>query len=305
MDFTIFYKTSYDKGKIDCGLGYDFFFSAYDDCERTISIFSNIKSDIKIWIDFPHYRNTIGVATDVYKCESYNEDICFIDLFRKIKINSNSKICVDITGFIRPHLIFFIKYLQRLGVKKIDFLYSEPKHYINAEETSFSGFIYDVKTIEGCGSEFNLPDTANDLLIITAGYDDKLISKVTEYKSKIKKKYLILGLPSLQPDMYQENILKIYLAKESIGQRFEKFAPACDPFVTAQVINDIIDENPTHSNVYLSPLSTKPQTLGIALYYLWNYDKKPINIIFPYSNRYFSKTATGIKKTWKYTFELP
>ena len=46
-------------------------------------------------------------------------------------------------------------------------------------------------------------------------------------------------------------------------------------------------------------------SLGIAFYYLWNFDKKPINIIFPYSNRYHPKTATGIKKTWKYTFELP
>lgn len=304
MDYTIFYKTSYLNGDIDCGHGYDYFFSAFDDCERTTTIFKNIKSGRKIWIDFPHYRNSL-IIEDVYKCPSSREDDCFIQLFSGIEIDYKSKICVDITGFIRPHLIFFIKYLQILGVKKIDFLYSEPKHYKNAEETSFSGFIDEVRTIEGCGSELNLPDTTNDLLIITAGYDDKLISKVSQYKSKVKKKYFILGFPSLQPDMYQENILKIYQAKESIGQRIDKFAPACDPFVTANIINEIIEENPHHSNIYLSPLSTKPQTLGIALYYLWNYDKKPLSIIFPYSNTYFPKTATGIKKTWKYTFELP
>jgi hypothetical protein len=105
--------------------------------------------------------------------------------------------------------------------------------------------------------------------------------------------------------MYQESILKIYQAKESIGQRIDKFAPAFDPFVTAQVISDIITENPDHANIYLSPLSTKPQALGIALYYLWNFEKKPLNIIFPFSNKYFPKTASGIKKTWRYVFELP
>ena len=226
-------------------------------------------------------------------------------MFKTIELKNDSKVCVDITGFIRPHLIFFTKYLHRIGIKKIDFLYSEPLHYSNAEDTTFSGFIDEVKLIEGCGSELILPNTDNDLLIISAGYDDKLIAKMSQYKSKIKKKYYLLGFPSLQPDMYQESILKIYQAKESIGKRIDKYAPAFDPFVTAQVISDIVEENPNHSNIYLSPLSTKPQTLGIIFYYLWNFETKPLSIIFPYSNIYNKKTAAGIKKTWKYTFELP
>jgi hypothetical protein len=304
MDYTIFYKTSYNDGNVDCGIGYDFFFSAYDGCERTTIIFEKIKSRSKTWIDFPHYSNKLDLD-NVYRCPSFREDECFIDLFASIDINSNSNVCIDITGFIRPHLIFFTKYLHRLGVKTIDFLYSEPIHYKNAEETTFSGFIDEVKLIEGCGSEINLPNTDNDLLIISAGYDDKLIAKVSQFKSKIKKKYYILGFPSLQPDMYQESIVKIYQAKESIGQRIDKYAPAYDPFITAQIISEIVEENSNHSNIYLSPLSTKPQTLGILLYYLWNFEKKPISIIFPYSNTYKPKTATGIKKTWKYTFELP
>ncbi|MGA3013964.1 MAG: hypothetical protein ABSD71_08010 [Bacteroidales bacterium] len=304
MDYTIFYKTSYDKGNIDHNVDYDFFFSAYDACERTTIIFDKIISKSKLWIVFPHYHIDL-VGENIYNCNSLREDEGFLDLFNAVNIQASSKVCIDITGFIRPHLIFFTTYLYRIGVKKIDFLYTEPLHYKNAEDTTFSGFIDEVRLIEGCSSEMILPNTDNDLLIITAGYDDKLIAKVSNFKSKIKNKYYILGFPSLQPDMYQESILKIYQAKDSIGQRIDKFSPAFDPFVTAQVINDIIEENQDHSNIYLSPLSTKPQTLGIAFYYLWNFKIKPINIIFPFSNTYFPKTATGIKKTWKYTFELP
>lgn len=304
MDYTIFYKTSYDNGNVDCGEGYDFFFSAYDACERTITIFSKIISDKKIWIDFPHYQNQFN-EEGVYHCESYKEDECFRQLFSNLEFKPNSKVCVDITGFIRPHLIFFAKYLHRIGIKKIDFLYSEPQHYSNAEDTTFSGFIDKVDLIPGCGSATNLPNTENDLLIVSAGYDDNLIERVLQFKSKVKSKYFLIGFPSLQPDMYQESILKIYKAKESIGKKTDRYAPAFDPFVTAQIISDIVEENSNHSNIYLSPLSTKPQTLGIAFYYLWNFEKKPINIIFPYSKIYNKKTATGIKKTWKYTFELP
>ena len=208
MDYTIFYKTSYDGGNVDCGEGYNFFFSAYDGCERTITIFDKIKSEEKIWIDFPHYENNFN-GENVYHCNSHCEDECFIDLFSKIKLETNSRICVDITGFIRPHLIFFTKLLHRLGIKQIDFLYSEPQHYNNAEDTTFSGYIDEVKLIEGCGSPIIIPNTDNDLLIISAGYDDNIIQRVLQFKSKIKKKYFLIGFPSLQPDMYQENILKI------------------------------------------------------------------------------------------------
>jgi len=155
------------------------------------------------------------------------------------------------------------------------------------------------------GSIIN-PQTDNDLLIIAAGYDDNLIAKVSQEKNYCKKKYYIIGFPSLQPDMYQESIFKIYSAKESIGENITpKYAPAFDPFITAQMIHDIVEENAKVSNIYLSPLSTKPQAVGIILYYIWNYNRHSLNIIFPFSNHYTSKNAIGIKRTWKYTFEYP
>ena len=305
MDFTIFYKESYENGDVDCGIGYDWFFSGYDDCDRTKTIFDKINSKNKVWIDFPQYGLSLkSLPHKVYSCTSYKEDEAFMELFDEIKIDKDQNICIDITGFLRPHLIFFTIYLYRIGIKKLDFLYSEPQQYKNAEETTFSGFIDDVRIIEGCSALTNDPNTENDLLIITAGYDDKLIAKVAQTKSKIKNKHYILGFPSLQPDMYQESMLKLYNVKDTIGSITSHFAPAFDPFVTAQAIHKIVSSS-TYSNIYLSPLSTKPQTLGIALYYIWNYLSKPVNIIFPYSNVYNVKTAVGIKKTWKYTFELP
>lgn len=307
MDFTIFYKESYENGEVGVN-SYDLFFSAYDNCDRTKVVFDKIESQKKIWFLFPHYNleftNTDGTF-DVYSNSAYKEDDFFVAFFETNQINFSSKICVDITGFLRPHLMYFIKYLYLKGVKTIDFLYTEPHYYKKAEETTFSGFINEVKVVEGCGSAFSNPNTDNDILITTAGYDDKLIAKVVQHKSKIKNKYHILGFPSLQPDMYQESILKIHSVKDSIGIVKSRYAPANDPFVTAQVIDNIIKENSPISNIYLSPLSTKPQTLGIIFYYLWMFNSMPLSIIFPYSNNYSPKTAEGIKKTWKYTFDLP
>ena len=303
MDYTIFYKTSFENGNVEYSTKYDYFFSGFDDCERTKYIFDKVSSENKFWIDFPHYK--LGLTGEnVYKCPSSKEDEAFIDLFGALKLTDSTNNCIDITGFLRPHLVFFIAALYQMGIKKIDFLYSEPYHYKYAEETTFSGFIKDVRLIEGCTSLINNPNTENDLLIITAGYDDKLVAKVSQYKSKIKNKFYILGLPSLQPDMYQESVLKMINAKESIGTITPHFSPAFDPFVTAQTIHEIVESVETYSNIYLSPVSTKPQTLGIVLYYLWNFKNKPVNIVYPFSAIYNYRTAVGLKKTWKYSFEL-
>jgi hypothetical protein len=303
MDFTIFYRSSYESGEVDCGTGYDLFLSGFDNCDRTKVVFDKIVARNKIWLAFPQY-GVVPTTGEYYESPRFEEDEYFIELFLKFPLDSTTRICIDITGFIKPHLVFLMMLLFKSGIKEVDCIYSEPQHYEKAEDTYFSGFPDEPRIIEGFGSSSST-DVENDLLIIAAGYDDQLVAAVSKHKSRIKRKYYILGLPSLQPDMYQESILKLHSAKESIGIGIDRFAPAFDPFVAAQTIQEIIQENPTHNSIYLSPLSTKPHTLGMALYYIWNYQSQPLNIIFPFSKKYSAKSARGLKKTWKYTIEFP
>lgn len=304
MDYTIFYKSSFPDGLISIGETYDLLLSGFDGCERTEIIFDRIPSRSKIWLNFPHYYDIGNVPADAYSTANMREDEYFTDLMGSI--DPNWKICIDITGFIRPHLIFLILLLNQKGIRKLDFIYSEPRRYEHGEDTHFSEFIDEVRLIEGCSSPVTSTDTTKDILIISAGYDDKLISKVAQDKREIRKKYFILGFPSLQPDFYQESMLKIENVREMLGSLVEmEFAPAFDPFVTAQVITEIVEANPDASNIYLSPLSTKAQTLGMTLYYMWNSESKPLNIIFPFSSKYHAMNAVGVKKTWKFTVELP
>ncbi|OSZ82923.1 hypothetical protein CAP35_06585 [Chitinophagaceae bacterium IBVUCB1] len=306
MNFSFFYKESFPEGNIVLPQ-YDYFISAFDACERTSKIYEKIDSKFKIWLVFPHYHIAEEELPDTesYTSVEFKEDDYFQDFFATKNFQEQDKICIDITGFIKPHLIFLIKYLVTIiGVKKIEFLYTEPHRYLNADETKFSGFIDDIRPIEGCNSIDINTNTENDVLIISAGYDDNLIAKVCQEKNSCKNKFYILGFPSLQPDMYQESRLKVHKIKESTGDIKLLFAPAYDPFITAETLGEIIALCPNYTNIYISPLATKSHALGFVLYYLWNLDK-PINIIYPYSNFYSAKNAIGIKKTWKYTLEFP
>jgi hypothetical protein len=58
------------------------------------------------------------------------------------------------------------------------------------------------------------------------------------------------------------------------------------------------------TNLYLSPLATKAQVLGFALYYFSALDSKPASVIYPFSDRYERETTKGISRVWKYTVDL-
>ncbi|WLB53803.1 hypothetical protein [Bradyrhizobium japonicum] len=218
-------------------------------------------------------------------------------------------ICVDITGFMRPHLVFLPFYLKTMGVKKYDVLYSEPKYYAKKEQTVFSEGTIVVRQIEGFEG-VNSTDQTNDFLVVGSGYDHRLIKAVAENKDKADK-VQIFGLPSLRADMYQENVMRAGRASDAIGanKSFDResfFAPANDPFITAEVVSEIVrlrKKLGPISNLYLSPLATKPQALGFALFYLSECIDTATSILFPVSSKYARETSVGLQRVWQYTVE--
>ncbi len=308
MDFTKFYKSSFNPDEeFDCP-EYDLFISAYDECDRTRIPYDKVKAKRKLWMLFPQYNYKGNPpAEDYYTNSSVRESDFFkgfYELFDTVKLREMI-ICIDSTGFLRPHLLFLMAYFNRIGLKQIDVLYTEPGRYSKADETAFSINIDSVRTVDGCSNTPVTDEEMNDVLIVCSGYDEKLFSAVASYKSNCRHKYHIVGFPSLQLDMYQESMLRFYKIKESIGSSERMFAPAFDPFVTAQTIDDILKEIPKVSNIYLSPLSTKPQTIGMMLFYLYYKKLKPVSILFPFSIEYTSGHTEGVKRTWRYTIEFP
>ena len=50
----------------------------------------------------------------------------------------------------------------------------------------------------------------------------------------------------------------------------------------------------------LSPLATKPQALGFALFYLQELLDQPASVLFPFSRRYERETSNGVGRVWSY-----
>ena len=265
MDYTYFDKECYHHiDELDNLEKYDLFISMFVDSDRVKVPYSRIKAKNELWITISEDQNAKFLKDKSLLILHGNEDFdTLLSELRKLKIEK-LKICVDSTGFRLQYLLFLMRCMEIEKVRTFDILYTEPKQYRDQERTNFSDNFYQVKKLYGM-SGVNTSEADHDLLIIAAGYDHSRIIDVAKLKKHCKK-VLLFGFPSLSPDMFQENVLRAYKAESDLGSEcFEDissniFAPAYDPFVTAQTIKEYIEQEQWKSgkdftNIYFAPLS--------------------------------------------------
>jgi hypothetical protein len=288
--------------------GWDLFISAYNDSKRVQEPFGQIRASNKVWWSLPEYkysRSELPVVGEVVELQATTEADAIEAGFETsgFRAGTNQSICVDITGFMRPHILYFLKFLKSKGVRQCDMIYSEPERYARRAETVFSmEDVASVRAIQGFEGE-HITNMEEDVLIVGIGYDHSLISRVILEKESARLIQLHC-FPSLSADMYHESILRLDRTSTGKGRAHEHvlFSSANDPFVTASVLSEAYAglKKMKVTNLYLSPLATKPHTLGFGLFYLRELESTPASMIFPFSTAYSRETGSGIGRTWLY-----
>ena len=212
-------------------------------------------------------------------------------------------------------MLVLLRILRDEGVRSFDVLYSDPVRYVEDEETAFTtGPVERVEQVLGYEGVHRVSAGVDDLLVIGAGYDFEQIVRACENKNS-SKKYLLTGLPSLQPHMFQESMLRINRADEWVGTippEHRLYASANHPFRVAQVLHDLISREQEESqaignslgNIYLCPIGPKPHVIGFAIYYLRELEGETASIIYPFAKSYSPSTTQGLRRTWQYRIEL-
>lgn len=315
MNYTYFYKHSYQEvEEIKTLPQYDIFISSYVNSERVLEPADKINAVENIWFATAEEGMDLFLSgKDVTFIKANDDYTPILDKLEKLNLQGKL-ICLDATGFRTPYLMFIMRCMAMYQIKRFDVLYTEPTRYRDAEKTKFSDSFYEVKQMYGMSGMHTSKDD-NDVLIIAAGYDHSRIIDVATKKKGCKKKVLLFGFPAISPGMFQENILRVHEAEGAIGSECFKdmdsnlYSPAYDPFVTAQAISEFVEKQNIHrpiTNLYLSPLSTKPHALGMALYFLWEQGfTKNMSLIYPYCEQYITDNSDGIARIWRYEFQLP
>lgn len=311
MNYTYLYKKEIANPDDLPSLGkYDYFLTSFAQSERVLTPADKIDAKEIVWfVDKAEAGNLFLAGKRQLQLDT-NYDWMTIKNFIMGIHPVGKRICIDSTGFTIPYLIFTIRTLYYAGVRKLDIIYTEPKKYDKEEKTSFSEDPLGVSQIVGLAGK-HTSDTESDILIIATGYDYSRIIEVASHKKPLQK-VLLFGFPSMSAEMFQENIISSYKAQEDLNtdcfhsMEGNLYAPANDPFVTAQVIKEFIESHKSRTtNFYLAPVSSKPQALGIALFYInencWN---KNISILYPYCVKYHLNNTEGIARIWRYSFEF-
>lgn len=314
MDYSIFYRRSIDPVRIKAELERcDVFVSAFNSSERVLRVFSEVEADRKIWLIHPEYQYApldLPTNGDVVSPADIDEQSQVEELLAQIGDLDGVDLCIDTTGFMRHVLAFLVPKLAMSGVRSFRAVYSEPMAYMDQEGTQFAttttGVVRPVRGMAGSNHS-----AASDYVIMSVGFDHKLISEVCNHKDNLTV-YPVFAFPSLSPDMYQQSAIRasrggaVALEDRWIVNR--RFAPANDPFATASVVSDVVQEIGRRgpANIYLSPLSTKVQTLGFALYWLLEGrgHQSSVTVLLPQCATYSRETSTGLKRLWSYDIEL-
>ena len=292
---------------------WDVFVSAFNGSARVKDIFIKVDARQKFWIALPEYRYSdddvpvnaclrVAPGTDEFTLATSIVDFC------GIADPAGKRICIDMTGFMRPHILAIVRYLADIGVQRYYMMYTEPEQYINKEHTPFSGgdvsCVRQVMGYEGVHSD----DTSRDVLVVGMGYDDGLVSRVAADKEGARI-VRFMSLPSLSADMYQESVLRLDrtgITSSGDSDEWLCFAPANDPFAVAAELSEMLQRLEMRgdiTNLYLCPLATKVQALGFSLFYMSELQSSPASVIFPFADTYERETSSGVGKTWLYEIE--
>lgn len=314
VDYSIFSREKIQLSDLSSET-YDFFISSFNSSERVRSVFDFVSANSKVWVVHPEYGYATSELPDNGSLFFGRPDISPIEfweeLFEWMKLPKGSaRIAIDITGMMRPHLMLLPLMLRHHGFSDATMFYSDPTSYASGEKTKFSkGPVEGVSLVTGMEGVHESSTDSKDVLLIGAGYDHTLVQAVAEHK-RSSEHFILLGLPSLQPHMYQESVLRVSDARESIRDyrnRTFLFAPANDPFMTAQVLSDHfaqLRKERRVDNVYLCPVGAKTQVLGFSWFFLCEARNDATSMLFPVNKHYERETSRGISAVHRFEMEL-
>lgn len=206
------------------------------------------------------------------------------------------KITIDISTIIKWHLLILLKALDlKYKHKEVRFLYTEPKDYITDlfQPLSFGiREIFPIPTYSG-----NYEFSKDSLLVLLLGYEGNRALALLEEMDPTDC-LLLIPKPAYHEEWegrteeMNKGIINI------VGKSKIKYIDSRNPVIVAHRLYKILSNSGySEYNHMISPLGTKPQTLGLYLYLSTN----PSNTVLIYGaplrhNELFY--SHGIGRTW-------
>lgn len=213
-------------------------------------------------------------------------------------IRTNEEVLFDISCLPKNVLLSVLRWCDT----KFTFLYTRPEIQKEAE-TEFSIGIRGIGIIRGY--EGNVRLSRQTFLILILGFEGARALSIFKHFEPYKA-LALLGNPTPPLDhekaqFYLDNARNNNSQLLSNQRVFSSEIPSLDPYACANALKEKISEyiKDTEMNILISPLGTKPQVLGLFLYWLKH---KDIQIVYSIPSRR-GLSSEGGGQTWIYRIE--
>lgn len=224
-----------------------------------------------------------------------------LDYIKKI-CNKDSKIIIDMSSFPTPLIFYFFKNLiSTQKIRIFDVLYTEPETYKESSgKYNFSVGTKITESIPNFIGRTKIP--GSKLCISLIGFEGRRSFGVMK-SMEPKKTIAVNGFPSYSMEFKDTSILHNQrLLKDPSCRNNIVMGAAYDPFQIKKILEKIYTKHNQY-NITITPLGTKPMSLGALLFCLNKEDK--IRVLFPFPKKYStSSTSKGWGKTWLYKIQL-
>jgi hypothetical protein len=223
-----------------------------------------------------------------------------MELLSKVSNNLELKddVIVDISVLNQLETLLLMNVLDEKDVLcNTSIVYSTPEKYTDNNESVSKG-IGKIESVPGFVN--SSPLNQNILLIMMLGFEPaRSIAIYHNYDPE--KTHLVIPHPPYKTEWKSKTYDKNSRLIHEVGEKRAHNMHSIDPTKFVRDFYKMVEENDiqlNNYNTYVSPLSTKPQTVG--LYYIWKKNKKDMSIIHSEpleKNKLF--ISNGIQDTWE------
>jgi hypothetical protein len=212
------------------------------------------------------------------------------------KTKSNLSLNLDVTTFTKQHLMLLLKTIDDLGVwEKLRIFYTEPKEYNVDLFLPMSKGLSELSRIDNFISS-NSPNLSK-MLVIFLGYEGDRAKAIYENEDP-NDVILVIPKPAYHKEWENRTEYMNQMLIRMVGEEKIRYAHSLNPELVLLTLKKLRDDFPFERWRWsIVPLGTKPQSVG--LYMFWRENKDLFSIVYApplkHNYNYYSK---GIGKTW-------
>lgn len=252
---------------------YGFIGNAIDDRTREAIAFIKSVSKEVLQIEYNADNFEIQINGETFDAEDLTDKLHFCKGKTAI-IESTS------TGFVEIFLL--CKAFKEQGIENFDMIYVEPLSYKNMGRSMLLhrrdfelSDEFPPNYIGIPGATILLSDRQPQRGVFFLGYEERRLDRALEDYPMIKagKSFIVFGVPAFKPgwemDAFANNI-RIIRDKNIRGSI--NYCGAENPKATVSLLQDIQQSLQTGEKLFIAPIGTKPNGVGVALFTAMNSD---------------------------------